>query len=383
MNGCERIQAAIARRPVDRIPFGFYAVDPAIVSRVIGRPTVVRNWVEFQIAQWQGRVDAFAEQYGRDLIDFYNQIACADIITCRDAWLMPPSGFVDPNPACEIAPNHWQDSLGREWLVAPEANEIKLIVDPSACNDFTVTDFEKPLTAEECAAPDASVFTVFDRTLAAFGKERYLASASAGITCVTLLGDFDQAMMRFALEPEVIHACNRRQVLRQNKLDAYYLRPETPGAVIDQDFSGTLAPYISPAMFRDMALPYLKERVNNIKQTGHQVIMHSCGCSRPVMDQLIMAGIDAYQSLQTNAAGMEIAALQEAFGDRLCFWGGIPVEILIDGSMEDTRRIIRDVVARTKPLEGGIILGPSQSIMQSTNYDNFMAMVDEIQSLRQ
>jgi hypothetical protein len=70
MNGCERIQAAIARRPVDRIPFGFYAVDPAIVSRVIGRPTVVRNWVEFQIAQWQGRVDAFAEQYGRDLIDF-------------------------------------------------------------------------------------------------------------------------------------------------------------------------------------------------------------------------------------------------------------------------------------------------------------------------
>ena len=55
MNSKERVQAAIARRPVDRVPLGFYAVDCDTVSRVLGRPTFVRNKVESQIALWEGR----------------------------------------------------------------------------------------------------------------------------------------------------------------------------------------------------------------------------------------------------------------------------------------------------------------------------------------
>jgi len=38
----ERVTAAIARRDVDRVPLGFYAVDHDTVEKVIGRPTFVR-----------------------------------------------------------------------------------------------------------------------------------------------------------------------------------------------------------------------------------------------------------------------------------------------------------------------------------------------------
>lgn len=61
MNSKERARAAIARQPVDYVPLGFYAVDCDTISRVIGRPTLVRNKVESQIAIWEGRRDDLDE----------------------------------------------------------------------------------------------------------------------------------------------------------------------------------------------------------------------------------------------------------------------------------------------------------------------------------
>ena len=38
MTSKERVTAAIARRPVERVPLGLYAVDHDTVEKVIGRP---------------------------------------------------------------------------------------------------------------------------------------------------------------------------------------------------------------------------------------------------------------------------------------------------------------------------------------------------------
>ena len=55
MTSKERVQAAIAREPVDMVPLGFYAVDHDTVSKVLGRPTFVRNKIEVQVALCEGR----------------------------------------------------------------------------------------------------------------------------------------------------------------------------------------------------------------------------------------------------------------------------------------------------------------------------------------
>ena len=90
MNGKERVQAAIARQPVDKVPLGLYAVDHDTVAQVIGRPTIVRNQIEMQIACWEGRHQEMADQWKTDLTDFFRKIDCADVITCREAMLMSP-----------------------------------------------------------------------------------------------------------------------------------------------------------------------------------------------------------------------------------------------------------------------------------------------------
>ena len=149
---------------------------------------------------------------------------------------------------------------------------------------------------------------------------------------------------------------------------------------MEQDTAGTNGPLISPGMFRQMCFPYLKKRVQHVKQFAPQVIFHNCGNNIPLMEMFIKCGIDCYQSLQTTA-GMEVGLLKEMFGNQLCFWGGVPVETLITGAPEDVRQAVRAAMERGAP-GGGFILGPSHSIAKNTKYENFMAMLDEFVALR-
>ena len=98
------------------------------------------------------------------------------------------------------------------------------------------------------------------------------------------------------------------------------------------------------------------------------------------MEMFIEAGVDCYQSLQTTA-GMGCGRLKADFGDRLCFWGGVPVETLIAGDPDDVRNDVRKAM-REGAHGSGFILGPSHSIAKNTRYDNFMAMLDEYNKLK-
>jgi hypothetical protein len=58
------------------VPLGLYAVDHDIISAVIGRPSCVRNFIEYWTALWEGRRDEMVAQWKEDLIDFqYHPIA--------------------------------------------------------------------------------------------------------------------------------------------------------------------------------------------------------------------------------------------------------------------------------------------------------------------
>jgi uroporphyrinogen-III decarboxylase len=186
--------------------------------------------------------------------------------------------------------------------------------------------------------------------------------------------------MMLALHPEVVHAANRAKAARQDRLDRHYVRPGCSGAHLEQDLAGTNAPFMSPEMFRALCLPYMKQRVRNVRQFYDRVSLHCCGMSIPLMEMFIEAGIGCYQSMQTTA-GMEVGKLKGMFGGRMCFWGGVSLEVLIQGGPDDVRKEVRQAMQRGAP-GGGFILGPSHSIAANTKYENFMAMLDEFVALR-
>ena len=377
MNSKERVTAAIARAPVDRVPLGFYAVDHDTIERVLGRPTYVRNKIEIQVALWEGRRNEVAESLKKDTVEFYRKIDCADILLPKEAQLLPPADY-EPNAPLRIGEDRWQDRDGRVYQAVREVNEIACVHDPMKGQArFAVEDFRDPV---EPRPPDPSVFEVLDYVIGELGEDRYVAGPTGGITALTLLGGTEEGLVLCALQPEVVLAASRRSVKVQNAMDSCFMRPGIAGALMEQDLAGTNGPLVSPEMFRKLCLPFMQERVAHVKGSVPQVIFHNCGNNIPLMDMFIEAGIDCYQSLQTTA-GMEIGRLKAMYGDRLSFWGGVPVEVLISGTPAQVRESVRTAMDRGAP-GGGFILGPSHSIAKNTRYDNFMAMLDEFVTLR-
>ena len=379
MNAKERVRAAINRQPVDRIPLGFYCADCDTVERVIGRKTFVRNKIGIQLAIWEGRRDEVVESLKADSVEFYQKINTVDLLTYKEAQTVPTKDYV-PDPPKKIADDLWEDKRGRVFKASYLSNELVCVHDPNKrdVDDFTPEMFPDP-TEEDLAPPDPSQFEAWDHFVDVFANDRYIAGHSGGMVALTQVGGQESGLMMYVLKPEVVHAASRRAVKIAEARDRQNIHPRQDGVLFDQDMAGTNGPMISPKLFREHCLPYMKQRVAHVKSFGQQILLHNCGDNRLLMSMFVEAGIECYQSLQTNA-GMTLENLQRDFSDHIVFWGGLAVENLIEGTPDDVRRNVREAMEKGSEAPG-FILGPSHSIAYGTKYENFMAMLDEHDTL--
>ena len=379
MNSKERVRAAVARQPVDKVPLGLYVVDYDIVEQVIGHETYVRNKVKSQIAFWQGHRDEVVESYKNDTVEFYRKIDLCDLICFKEAPIVPPRGYVSEDPPRQVDEKTWKDSRGRIYKVSLVSNEFVVVEDPMAWQtEYTVEQFQEEVGD---VPPDPSIFEAVDYIVTELGEDRYIAGSGGGLGAFVLLGNTEHGLLEYALHPRVVKAAIDFQCRRRNILDKYYIRPGQDGVLLEEDVSGTTGPLISPKMYREFCYPALCSRVRNIKRFGQQVLMHNCGDNRPLMAMFVEAGIECYQSLQTNA-NMDVASLQDKWGHAMAFWGGVATEVLISGTPDDVRRNVWEAMLKASP-RGGFILGPSHSIAKGVKYDNFMALLDEFDRLRE
>lgn len=106
---------------------------------------------------------------------------------------------------------------------------------------------------------------------------------------------------------------------------------------------------------------------------GLRVVYHSDGYIRPMIPDLIAAGVDAITPIEIGA-GLDLAELKAAFGDRLGFVGGLDLEILRFGSVDDVRRATLRALAQAGP-GGGFILGSSsEELVECLPAENIIAM---------
>ncbi|HAM45248.1 MAG TPA: nucleoside 2-deoxyribosyltransferase, partial [Propionibacteriaceae bacterium] len=73
-----------------------------------------------------------------------------------------------------------------------------------------------------------------------------------------------------------------------------------------------------------------------------------------LLDMLVEAGIDAWHGIQPSI-GMTMPELQERYGGRICFWGGVDVDTLIAGTVQDVEEQVR-IACESAPADGGLVL---------------------------
>ena len=88
------------------------------------------------------------------------------------------------------------------------------------------------------------------------------------------------------------------------------------------DFGSQGSCFISPRAFRTLYKPFYT-RVNAWihADTPWKTFIHSCGSIQPLIPDIIEAGFDILNPVQTSATNMDPAELKARFGNQVTFWG--------------------------------------------------------------
>lgn len=131
------------------------------------------------------------------------------------------------------------------------------------------------------------------------------------------------------------------------------------------DLGMTSGPMIDPDSFRKMLKPRYKVLCDYVKKNSNmKIFLHSCGSIRQYLPDLIEAGFDIINPVQTNCYGMDLSELKKEFGSAITFWGGgvDTASILNKAAPEEVRR---DVLKRCEILsrDGGFVFAPIHNIL--------------------
>lgn len=138
---------------------------------------------------------------------------------------------------------------------------------------------------------------------------------------------------------------------------------------------------IDPADLRRIVIPrfqriwaYTKKRAPHIKN-----FMHTCGAVRPLLPDLIEAGLDIYNPVQFTAHDMDLTGLKRDFGKDLVFWGGgIDTQsTLCKGSPEEVADEVKRILDIMAP-GGGFVFAPVHNVQDDVSAANFWAMWDTL-----
>ncbi len=148
---------------------------------------------------------------------------------------------------------------------------------------------------------------------------------------------------------------------------------------IGNDFGTQTGPVVSAALFRRFFRPHLKRLVDLGHDFGLKVMLHCCGGFAPLIPDLIEIGLDALQSLQPDARGMEPGRLKRDFGGRIVLNGCIDTHhVLIRGTPELVRKRTLEILDVMKP-GGGYIASPSHDyLLPETPVENVLAMYETV-----
>ena len=134
----------------------------------------------------------------------------------------------------------------------------------------------------------------------------------------------------------------------------------------------------SPEMWRRFFKSQLTELMGVCHDAGIHTFYHSCGSIVPIIPDLIEAGVDILDPIQTKAEGMVPEVLKEKFGNDLVFHGGVDEqELLPRGTVEDVTAEVRHLIS-TLGQGGGYILSSSHTLQPDTPPENIVAMFDTV-----
>jgi uroporphyrinogen decarboxylase len=200
----------------------------------------------------------------------------------------------------------------------------------------------------------------------------------------TYLRGFEQWLMDLILYPDFTREMLNKIADIQIALDEAGIRAAgkylSVFKVSGEDLGAQDRPLFSMKVWKSLIYPILSRRWRAARQALDKyaphvkIMLHSDGAIRPLIPDIIAAGVDLLDPVQPACQGMELEMLKHDFGDQLAFHGSVDTQHFLPFGTpqevaEETRRCINALGNG-----GGLILAPSHYIQPDVPIDNIMSM---------
>lgn len=193
------------------------------------------------------------------------------------------------------------------------------------------------------------------------------------------LRGMEQTYLDLATNPEVTEAIIAHIV-------EYFLEYnrrvfEAAGDALDilmtgDDFGTQQGLMMSPQTWRRFFKPGFAAFIELAHRYGLKVMHHTCGSVVDLIPDFIDCGLDILQSLQPQAAGMDLGRLHRTYGRDLCFQGGIDIQqVLPYGTPQEVREHVRHQI-EAAGTEGGYIICTAHNLQPDTPLENALALFE-------
>ena len=197
--------------------------------------------------------------------------------------------------------------------------------------------------------------------------------------CYSLMG-FQELMLNISLNPKIVEELLDKITEHKIEVAKRLVKLGVKVAHHGDDLGTQESTLFSRDTFRKYILPRIAKIFGIYKDAGIPVMMHSCGCITEFLPDLIDIGLDVLEPVQPC---MDLQHLKKEFGKDLIFWGGIDTqEILPYAPPARIKEMVRETI-RTLGKGGGLIIAPSQEIMNDVPLENVIALLETIKEERE
>lgn len=140
-------------------------------------------------------------------------------------------------------------------------------------------------------------------------------------------------------------------------------------------------PFMRPDIYRKLFKPRHTQLCEYVKKNSSMhTFLHSCGSIYDLIPDLIEAGFEILNPVQTNCKNMDPATLKKEFGKDVTFWGGgaDTRHVLNNATPDEVKAHVRERLEIFSP-GGGFVFNTVHNIMPDVSPENIMAMFEAIQ----
>ena len=360
MNSKERVIAALDLREPDRVPTGEFATDHSLIGEVLGRKTFWRAKRRYCEALWDGRRDEVVDGMKRDIVDFTFAMGL-DMVPVN---VVPHRDFPFRKPR-QLDADTWEDERGNILKYSHQTEDIGLHRRGDGLAPDV--DFELPPRLDE------SELELARYVVEKLGKSHFVFCRPGRFTGLGYMtGWSEDQFIRVAEEPDVVAAEQLQSAEGLRERLEPFVELGVDGVAIGQDYGFNSGPFVSPAAFARIYAPAMKRMCEIVHEAGLPYLFHSCGNNRLILDQMVDAGMDAYQAIQPVE---RIEEIKQLYGDRLALWGGVSTDTLRRGTPDEVRHQALFTLKHCAP-GGGLILSSSHSLVVGAPAANYRAMIE-------